>query len=236
MNPLKTLSIIIPVCNEEQTIDQVLREVTEQELPGWRKHIIVVNDGSRDMSSRVIETWAKRKDLDWDITALAHAHNRGKGAAVRTGLGAAMGDAVMIQDADLEYHPRDIPALLTELQHSKITAIYGSRSLKSTGVGYWHYVIGARALTILTNLLFGSRLTDVYTGYKMFRLPEIYSYPLKANGFEFEAEITARLLKQKAIIKEVPISYSPRRFGQGKKIRARDGVIGAWTLLKHRIF
>lgn len=236
MHPLKILSVIIPVYNEERTISQTLYQVTEQELFGWRKQIIIVDDGSGDGTYREIQPWTRRIHPDWEIALLRHEHNRGKGAAVRTGLTIANGEAVIIQDADLEYHPRDIPALLKVLENLHITAVYGSRLLEPTKSRYRHYVWGVKALTAFTNLLFGSHLTDVYTGYKVFRLSHIRSCALTANGFEFEAEVTAQLLKQGGVIREVPITYSPRRFHEGKKIRARDGVIGAWTLLKNRIF
>lgn len=235
MNMSKILSIIIPAFNEEATIARVLEEIARVDLSGWHKEIIVVDDGSHDKTSQEIIRWAERMPAGTRIKQLRHEHNKGKGAAVQTGLRAASGDAVVIQDADLEYHPVALPLLLQALQDPRVAAVYGSRNIIRTGRGYWHYVLGVKVLTVLTNMLFGSHLTDVYTGYKLFRLPEIKSCALKTSGFEFEAEVTAQLLKQKYSIKEVAIDYAPRSFKQGKKIRGRDGLIGMWTLLKQRI-
>lgn len=235
MNILKTLSIIIPAFNEEATIARILEKVARVQLLDWRKEIIVVDDGSSDETSREVKMWAECVPTEICIKQLTHEYNQGKGAAVRTGLAAASGDVVVIQDADMEYHPAALPRLLKGLEDSRTSAVYGSRNIIRTGRGYWHYVLGVKMLTMLTNTLFGSHLTDVYTGYKLFRLPAIYSCSLKANGFEFEAEVTAQLLKRKFLIKEVAIDYAPRSFKQGKKIRGRDGLIGIWTLLKQRI-
>lgn len=234
---MRLLSIIIPVFNEERTIACVLRGVAEQNLQGldWDKEIIVVDDGSRDATCALVEHSIKEASSGANIQLLRHANNLGKGAAVRTGITAATGEAILIQDADLEYDPRDIPLLLKGFGDGWVDAVYGSRNLAPTGRGYWHFVAGVKALTMLMNLLFRARLTDIYTGYKLVRTERIRACNLTRNGFEIEAEITAKLLKGRAVIREVPIRYLPRAFREGKKIRARDGIIGAWTILRYWI-
>jgi glycosyltransferase involved in cell wall biosynthesis len=152
--------------------------------------------------------------------------------AIQTGLKAVSGQAVIIQDADLEYSPADWPRLLKELK-SDPGAVYGSRNINPKKRGYFHYVLGVWLLTKLNNLLFGSRLTDTYTCYKLFPVQVIKSIPLTSHGFEIEAEITAKILKKGLTIKEVPINYSPRKFSQGKKIRFWDGLLGLWTIIKN---
>ncbi len=224
----KILSIIIPAFNEEKTIHQVIVRVLEQKLNGWGKEIIVVDDCSTD------KTFEGIKPFLGSITLLKHNANRGKGAAIRTGLTAVSGEAVIIQDADLEYDPADWPRLLKELDNPKTMVVYGSRNIAPERRGYFHYALGVKFLTALVNLLFGSQLTDVYTCYKLFRSSVIKSIALTSSGFEFEAEITTAILQRGLAIKEVPIHYYPRSFREGKKIRFRDGLIGIWTLIKNR--
>jgi len=224
----KILSIIIPVFNEEKTIEAILKKVLKQEIAGWQKEIIVVDDGSRDKTEEKIKPFLK------EIKFLKHPLNRGKGAAIGSGLKAAKGEAIIIQDADLEYEPADWPLLLKELDEPEVMAVYGSRELRPGWRGYPHYVFGVRLLTFVTNLLFGSNLTDVYTGYKLFRSSLIKSIPLTSSRFEIEAEMTAKLLKKGVIIKEIPIHYYPRSFAEGKHIRIKDGLLGLLTLIKCR--
>lgn len=235
---MRLLSIIIPVFNEERTLSRVLQGVIQQNLRGldWDKEIIVVDDGSRDGTYLLATNVIAHIPAGINIRLLRHEKNLGKGAAVRTGIAEATGEAILIQDADLEYDPRDILLLLDGLRDLQIDAVYGSRNLVPTGRGYWHFVAGVKALTMLTNLLFHAHLTDVYTGYKLVRTKRLRACNLTSNGFEIEAEITARLLKKGAVIREVPIRYFPRAFREGKKIRARDGIIGAWTIFHNWIF
>lgn len=234
---MRLLSIIIPVFNEEHTISRILQEATQQNLRelDWEKEIIVVDDGSRDKTGEKIASWIhETPEHERGVRMVRHGDNRGKGAAIRSGLGYATGDAVLIQDADLEYNPADIPRLLGAFGEG-VDAVFGSRNLAPTGKGYWHFVVGVKVLTMFTNILFHAHLTDVYTGYKLVRTEQLRACKLACNGFDIEAEITAKLLKRGAIIAEVPIHYFPRAFREGKKIRARDGIIGAWTILCHRI-
>lgn len=227
----KKVSIIVPVYNEEATVANVIQRLYDVDTRGWDKEIIIVDDGSRDASRRVLQESPHAKDF----TVIAHEKNQGKGAAIRTGLGAAGGDAVLVQDADLEYDPLDIAGLLAAFdRHGGKAVVYGSRELAPERRGYPHYVLGVRFLTGLANFIFGSSLTDIYTGYKLFPASLIKTMALSSAGFEFEAEVTARLLAQGTPIVEVPIRYSPRTFREGKKIGARDGLCGIMTILKHR--
>lgn len=231
MPSAKKISIIVPVYNEEATIADVIQRLHDADTCGWEKEIIIVDDGSRDASRRVLQESPHGEDL----TVIAHEKNQGKGAAIRTGLAHARGDAVLVQDADLEYDPADIAGLLMAFdRHGRKAVVYGSRELAPKRRGYPHYVLGVRILTALANFIFGSSLTDIYTGYKLFPASVIKNMPIKSAGFEFEAEVTARLLAQGTPIVEVPIHYHPRSFREGKKIRFRDGVIGLWMLFSGR--
>ncbi|MDP3093794.1 MAG: glycosyltransferase family 2 protein [bacterium] len=226
---MKKLSVIIPVFNEEKTIVQVIEQVLAQETGEWQKEIVVVDDGSTDSTGEKLKAFSGR------IKVFRHGKNLGKGAALQTGFTAATGEAVIIQDADLEYDPADWPKMLEEFERDeKLVAVYGSRELSPKRRGYFHYVLGVKFLSFLVNLLFGSHLTDVYTCYKLFRTDFLRSLKLESNGFEIEAEITCKTLRARGKIKEVPIGYFPRRFSQGKKIRVRDGLKGAFKIVKFR--
>ena len=226
----KKLSIIIPVLNEESTIEEIIKQVKNAPVFDYEKEIIIVDDGSSDNTKNILKNIKEK----YDLIILRHNRNIGKGKAIRTGLKAVTGSAVIIQDADLEYNPQDWTLLLKELNGSGIGAVYGSRNINSKKRGYFHYVLGVKFLTFLNNFLFRTKLTDIYTCYKLFPAHLIKSIKLDSNGFEIEAEITAKILKKGLLIKEVPISYNPRKFKQGKKIRFRDGLIGIWTIVKYR--
>ncbi len=231
---MKTLSIIVPVYNEERTVFNVLERLAALEHPGWEKDIIVVDDGSTDGSPREIARAASALHIP-SLTMLAHEKNAGKGAAVRTGIAAAKGDYIVIQDADLEYDPSEIAALLREAVEHNAPVVYGSREIAPERRGYPHYVWGVRLLTFAANLLFGARLTDIYTCYKLCHSSVLKPLQLTSRGFEFEAEVTAKLLRAGIPIREIPIRYHPRTFAEGKKIKIKDGFIGLHTLLKIKI-
>ena len=229
MTKLTKISIVIPVFNECKTIGQIIEAVEKIDLSPLEKEIIIVDDGSRDASRQKIAEFSHAKDL----TVIAHDTNQGKGAAIRTGLAVVTGDAVLIQDADMEYDPSDIAGLIAAFdRHGGKAVVYGSRELTPKRKGYPHYVLGVRILTALANFAFGSSLTDIYTGYKLFPASVIKEMPIASAGFEFEAEVTARLLGAGTAIVEVPISYNPRTFKEGKKIGARDGIRGMVTILR----
>jgi glycosyltransferase involved in cell wall biosynthesis len=225
------LSVIIPAYNEEQTISEVIERVQATQLV---HEIIVVDDGSQDDTVERVQTL--RADNTACLQLLQHPHNRGKGAAVRTGLAAATGDFVLVQDADLEYNPADYPTLLAPFTDPKVEVVYGSRNLrrnpKSTLAFYW----GGRLLSWVTNLLYGSSITDEATGYKVIKTDLLRDIGLEADGFEFCPEVTGKLLRRGVKIREVPISYQPRSREEGKKIQWVDGLIAIWTLLKYRFF
>ena len=221
------LSIIIPAYNEEKTIASVLDKVLAQNFGECCKEIIVVNDCSRDKTGDVARSYLDK------IRYIEHEKNLGKGSAIKTGLTAATGDAVIAQDADLEYDPADIKLLLDEFDKKTADVIYGSRNLHPERRGYSLYVLGSKLLDTLINLFFWTNLTDAYTCYKLFPIEILKRINIQSSGFEMEMELTVKTLKMGYKIKEVPIHYYPRKFSEGKKIRARDGFKGIWTLLKY---
>ena len=222
------LSVIIPVYNEEKTINKVIDTVKNVKLKGIEKEIVVVDDGSKD---RTYENIKNRKDAK----LLRHAKNQGKGAAIRTGIKYATGDIIIIQDADLEYDPNEYSVLLQPIIDGKAQVVYGSRNLgrrvPSSGISYY---LGGHALTLLSNILYGTRITDEPTCYKVFRAEVIKGINLKCKRFEFCPEVTAKVAKKGIKIYEVPISYHPRTKNEGKKIKWRDGFEAVWALLKYR--
>lgn len=225
------LSIIIPVYNEKGTILEILDRVQESPLPKGiaEREIIAVDDGSRDGTYECLEQVRKQ-----GIIVLSHDKNRGKGAAIQTALAHASGDIVMIQDADLEYDPRDYPALLQPIVEGRVKAVYGSRFLGPRMAMFFWHMLANMMLTLMTNILYDAMLSDMETGYKAFRADVIKSIPLHSRRFDFEPEITAKILKRGHRIFEVPISYFGREYNEGKKIGMRDGFVAIWTLLKYR--
>jgi glycosyltransferase involved in cell wall biosynthesis len=193
--------------------------------------IVVVDDGSQDGTRDVLKT-LDGKD---GIRVILHEKNKGKGAAVRTGMAAAVGEVMIIQDADLEYDPRDIPELLIPIEEGKADVVYGSRFLGRARrvTMFWHQVAN-KLLTFMTNILYNTILTDMETGYKVFRREVLDGMKLRSNSFDFEPEFTAKILKRKFRIFEVPITFNPREYSQGKKIKLRDAFVAVWTLLKYR--
>ena len=226
------LSIIIPTYNEAATIAQIVLRVLRVEVPGVEKEIIIVDDGSRDESAAIIdELQAQHPD---QIKTHHSLINLGKGAAIRLGLFFATGDIVLIQDADLELSPEEYPLLLSPILSGQASVVYGSRFLNSSNGVPWRSRLANRFLTSLTNVLFGGRLTDMATAYKVFRSPVIKSLPLRSARFEFEPEVTAKLLLAGHQINEVPITYTPRGATHGKKIGWIDGIEYLYTLFKYR--
>jgi glycosyltransferase involved in cell wall biosynthesis len=228
------ISIIIPVFNEKETIELILRRVlgaSKTEVP--IHEIIVVDDGSTDGTKDIL-TRIGTESTQPPLKILVHPRNQGKGAAIRTALPHIKGDAVLIQDADLEYHPEEYSLLVKPIVEYGADVVYGSRFLGiHRAFLFWHYV-GNKALTLLTNLLFDSMLSDMEVGFKAFRTEVIKSILLQARGFDFEPEITAKVLKRKLKLYEVPITYSGRDYSEGKKITWRDGLTAIWTLVKYR--
>ena len=224
---MEKLSVIIPVYNELATIAEIIRRVEEAKIPVV-KEIILVDDGSTDGSREYL------RQLSGRHTVVLHEKNRGKGAAVRSGLGRATGRWIIVQDADLEYDPADYGRLLRALQESRADAVYGSRNLQPNSRSSRRYYYGGRLITALMNLLFGSRLTDVNTCYKLFNAAALRCLQVESDRFSFCEEVTAKLLRQGSVIREIPISYHPRTFAEGKKIRFHDGIAAVAVILKHR--
>jgi glycosyltransferase involved in cell wall biosynthesis len=240
------LSIIIPVYNEAATLREMLCRVRQvnvtvqvdfgphshlQQPIRLEKEIIVVDDGSQDGSREIVREEASSGQL----RAFYHPHNQGKGAAVRTGLQQATGDFVLIQDADLEYDPREYQTLVQPLLEGRAKVVYGSRFRGGpTKAMFFSHMLGNRFLTLVTNVLYDTIISDMETCYKCFCADVVRSIPLRARGFEFEPEVTAKVLKRGYRIYEVPISYTGREFEEGKKITWRDGFKALWTLVKYR--
>lgn len=222
------LSVIIPVYNEVENIEEILKRVKATKLT-WE--IIVVDDGSQDGTRDIL----KKLDGKTGIHVILHEKNQGKGAAVRTGLQAARGDTILIQDADLEYSPNDYPVLLEPLNNHTADVVYGSRFLGGPRrvAMFWH-MIANKLLTFMTNILYDTILSDMETGYKVFRSEVIEGMVLHSDHFDFEPEFTAKILKRHYRIYEVPISFNPRDYSEGKKIKLKDAFEAVWTLLKYR--
>lgn len=223
------LSIVMPVFNEHATIEEILSRV---DAVGLADEIIIVDDGSTDGTRELLHELASKYPI---TNLIMHQHNQGKGAAVRTGIQAARGELILIQDADLEYDPRDYTTLLKPIEEGVADVVYGSRFLGAPrrSTMFWHMVAN-KLLTLVTNILYNSILSDMETGYKLFKSEVIKSLPLRACRFDFEPEVTAKLLKRRIRIFEVPISFYPREYSEGKKIGLRDAFEAAWTLLKYR--
>jgi glycosyltransferase involved in cell wall biosynthesis len=222
------LTVIVPVFNERNTVAEILRRMRAVELP-VELEIVVVNDASSDGTEKVLSALE-----DSTVRVVNHPHNMGKGAAIRTGLAHARGDLVLIQDADLEYDPEDWPRLLTPVLRGKARIVYGSRFTgERKNMLFWHWV-GNRFLSLATNLLYNTTLSDMETCYKLFDRAVLDGITIESNRFEFEPEITAKVLRRGHRIYEVPISYAGREFDEGKKITWRDGIGALTTLVKYR--
>lgn len=228
------LTIIIPAHNEDRTIERVLDKVMDAELGKWEREITVVNDGSTDKTKKILAKL--RQNLDKNrklLTILHHSKNLGKGAAIKSALSKSTGDYVIIQDADLEYDPMDVSKLLSCAKTG--VAVFGNRGVKRYPERGFHFVLGAKILTWTVNLFYGRRLYDLYTGYKLIPTKVLKSLDLQSNGFEFEAEVTCKLIKKGVKIVEIPIKYQPRNKEQGKHINYKDFFRGFLMILKCRI-
>jgi len=222
------LSVIVPVYDERNTVVEIVRRMRAVELP-VELEIVIVDDGSTDGTREVL-----RQLADSTVRVVTHERNQGKGAAIRTGLQHVSGDLVLVQDADLEYDPEDWPKLLNPIMRGKASVVYGSRFTGERRNMLFLHWVGNRFLSLTTNVLYNTTLSDMETCYKLFDRKVIEGITIRASRFEFEPEITAKLLRRGVRIYEVPISYTGREFEEGKKITWRDGFIALWTLVKYR--
>lgn len=222
------LSVLIPVYNEESSILAVVDRVR---ATGLADEIVIVDDGSTDQTA----TQLAAIQGEPGIHVILQTPNQGKGAALRTAMRAATGEVLLVQDADFEYNPEDYPTLLGPILSGETDVVYGSRFLNGMPEGIMkRSAIANKALTLMTNLLYGNRLTDMETCYKVFRREVIDGIELRANRFDFEPEFTSKILKRRVRIVEVPIQFDPRAYKEGKKIGAKDGVMAVWALIKYR--
>jgi glycosyltransferase involved in cell wall biosynthesis len=220
------VSIIMPVYNEKATLLDILKRVEDVPLD---KEIIIVDDGSTDGSREILQSLDPAR-----AAVIIHERNAGKGAAIRSALPHCTGDIITIQDADLEYEPGDLLRLIRPIETGKAAVVYGSRFTgERRNMFFWHWV-GNQFLTLMTNILYDTTLSDMETCYKMFRADIIKGLNLKSRGFEIEVEMTSKVLKRRHRIYEVPISYAGREFHEGKKITWKDGVAALWYLFKYR--
>ena len=228
------LSVIIPVYNERNTLEEILVRVSRTPM---EKEIIVVDDGSEDGSREILQRLSEGSEHLDELRVFFHGRNRGKGAAVRTGIAHATGDWVLIQDADLEYEPRDYPRLLAPLLDGRADVVYGSRFLDGARrTRYLQHYLANRFLTFVSNLMTNQKLSDMETGYKVFRREVLDGIRLRSNRFEFEPEITAKVARNGYRIYEIPISYNSRSYREGKKITWIDGLKALWALFRYRFF
>ena len=221
------ISVVLPAFNERNTIREIVDRVRKQ--LGDRAHeIIIVDDGSTDGTREVLSTLE-------DARVFFHEENQGKGAALRTGFEAVTGDVVIVQDADLEYDPRDYPKLLEPIEDGRADVVFGSRFLGGPHrvLFFWHFLAN-NLLTLFSNMLTNLNVSDMETGYKVFRAEVLRGIRIRSNRFNFEPEITAKVARAKCRIYEVPISYSGRTYSEGKKIGFRDGLSALWAIFKFR--
>jgi len=223
---MNKLSVVIPVYNEKNYILEIIRRVKAVDI---EKEIIIVDDFSTDGTREILKGLAAKGEK-----VIFHEKNMGKGAALRTGFGNVTGDYVIVQDADLEYDPDDYHKLLAPVLKGKAEVVYGSRFTGERRNMFFHHWVGNRFLTLVTNILYNTTISDMETCYKLFRSDIIKSIDIKSNRFNFEPEITAKVLKKGIRIYEVPISYTGREFSEGKKISWVDGISALWTLIKCR--
>ena len=221
------LSVLIPVYNEERTLERLLDAVEER---AEVSELVIVDDGSTDRTPEILSG----RGFKVPVQVIRHERNRGKGAALRTAIAAATGDVALVQDADLEYDPAEFPLLLAPIERGRAEVVYGSRSFAAHSAYSFWFVIGNKLVTLWTNVLFNSYLSDMETCYKLMPLSVWRSLDLRSDGFDIEPEITAKLLRSGRRIYEVPISYAARGRVEGKKLTWRDGVMALWTLSRIR--
>jgi glycosyltransferase involved in cell wall biosynthesis len=223
------LTILMPLYNEEATVEQIIEKVLNLEID---LELIIINNGSTDDTGRIIQKFGQREN----VTIIKKEKNIGKGDAIKTGLKLARGKYTIIQDGDLEYEPGDIPKMIELAEKKQAPAVFGSRILNPhAGISYRRYLWGGKLLTTLANLLFRVGITDESTCYKMVRTDILKGLNLECRRFEFCPEVIAKLGRNKVKILEIPIRYNPRKFEEGKKISWKDGVQAIWTLLKYRL-
>lgn len=221
------LSVIMPVYNEEDTLEEIFAKVRSV---GLVSEIVIVDDGSRDRTREILNGLKQLQG----VKVILHEKNQGKGAAVVTGIQAATEDLLIVQDADLEYDPNDYHKLVQPLEEGRCDVVYGTRFASSSQDALLLNYLANRFLTFVTNLLYRSNLTDMETCYKVFRREVVEDMTIHARRFEFEPEFSAKILKRNVRIEEVPISFNPRGYSDGKKITAWDGLVALWTLIKYR--
>lgn len=230
---MKKLSVIMPVFNEEKTVVKSIRRVLLSRIVGLRLEIIVVNDGSTDKTASEL-----RKIKDRRVVVLNHKNNQGKGAAIKTALRKMTGDLVVIQDADMEYDPKDLKLLLTPILDGKADVVFGSRFVGSDPhrvMYFWHYVAN-KLITLISNALTNLNLTDIQTGYKAFTKEVASAIELKDKRFSFDPEFTVKVARTGFRVYEVGVSYAGRSYAEGKKIGWKDGIIAVWTIIKYSLF
>jgi len=231
---MEMLSVVIPAYNEENYIEHVIQRVQTAHTLGMKLEIVVVNDCSRDQTGQILETLARQNQA---IRVFHQPQNMGKGAALRRGFAEAAGDIILIQDADLEYDPAEYPDLLGPILDGRADVVYGSRFLGAPHrvLYYWHYVAN-NILTMLSNMTTNLNLSDMETGYKVFRSEIIKPLKLRSNRFGFEPEVTAKIARLNCRIYEIPISYSGRSYAEGKKIGWKDGIQALYCILRYAWF
>ncbi|MDD5748056.1 MAG: glycosyltransferase family 2 protein [Actinomycetota bacterium] len=227
---IRKLSIIMPAYNENSTIEEAVQRSLSVDLQGIELELIVVDDGSTDGTTRILQSLEPRENM----TILHHEKNKGKGAAVRTALPYVTGEVVVIEDADLELEPESYPRLMEPILKDEADVVFGSRFKGNVRGMTWFSKLGNRVVSLIASILFLEWVSDEATCYKMFRTEVIRSFKLKCTGFEFCPEVTAKTLKNKYRYVEVPVNYNGRPRSSGKKVRLRDGWHAIWTLVKYR--